>query len=537
MPDLSDEQSVQIKGSGSSVYTLKNSGGVYSCTCPAWRNQSLPIERRTCKHLRAYRGDAEEAARVGNPDLPIKASNPETDRDGPALLLAHKWETDVDITGWWLSEKLDGVRAYWDGKQFLSRLGNRFFPPDWFVEGFPEHPLDGELFGGRKQFQRTVGIVKRQDHSPLWKELSYVVFDAPVHPGPFEGRIEHARSLIGEGTPYARVHEHFPCEGLAHLKQELARVEALGGEGLMARKPGSLYEAGRSSSLLKIKSFKDAEARVVGHVAGAGKHKGRLGALVVELADETRFNVGTGFSDAERTSPPPLGAIITFRYQELSDGGVPRFPSFVGVRIDATEPSRLVVDRPATEEPAPDRLALAAVPVRHPPRRFEREEDGVRHFWTIEQVGASHRITSGTFEEEDDTFESELEAADALDMAIAEQVAIGFAEVGRSIVSKTPVVSTTAHEAAAPASSVPSKAVESETTSQPPGNARYFELVEGNSSKFWEVRIEGALLTTRYGRIGTSGQSSTKSFASDVLARKEHDKLVAEKCKKGYVEK
>jgi DNA ligase-1 len=535
MPDLADEQSVPIKGSGSSVYTLKNSGGVYSCTCPAWRNQSLPIERRTCKHLRAYRGDAEEAARVGNPDLPVKASSPAVGGEGPALLLAHKWETDVDVTGWWLSEKLDGVRAYWDGTQFLSRLGNRFFPPDWFVEGFPEHPLDGELFGGRKQFQRTVGIVKRQDRSPLWKELTYVVFDAPGHPGPFEGRLEHARSLIGAGTPYARVHDHFPCEGLAHLKQELARVEALGGEGLMARKPGSLYEAGRSSSLLKIKSFKDAEARVVGHVAGAGKHKGRLGALVVELADETRFNVGTGFSDAERTNPPPLGAIITFRYQELSDGGVPRFPSFVGVRIDATEPSRLVVDRPATEEPAPDRSALAAVPVRHPPRRFEREEDGVRHFWTIEQLGASHRITSGTFEEEDDIFESEAEAAHALEIAIAEQVASGFAEVGRSPAPKTPVVSTTAQDAASPA---PSKPVENQTpTSQPPGNARYFELVEGNSSKFWEVRIEGALLTTRYGRIGTSGQSSTKSFASDGLARKEHDKLVAEKSKKGYVEK
>lgn len=471
---------------------------------------------------------------MGNPDLPVKASSPEG-REGPALLLAHKWETDVDITGWWLSEKLDGVRAYWDGTQFLSRLGNRFFPPDWFVEGFPDHPLDGELFGGRKQFQRTVGVVKRQDQSPLWKELTYVVFDAPAHPGPFEGRIEHARSLLGAGTPHARVHEHFPCEGLAHLKQELARVEALGGEGLMARKPGSLYEAGRSSSLLKIKSFKDAEARVVGHVPGAGKHKGRLGALMVELADATRFNVGTGFSDAERTNPPPLGAIITFRYQELSDGGVPRFPSFVGVRIDATEPSHLVVDRPATEEPTPDRSALPAFPVRRASRRFEREENGVRYFWTIEQVGASHRITSGTFEEEDDSFESQDEAAEALEKAIAEQVANGFAEVGRSPAPKTPVVSTTAQDAAAPA---PSKPVENETpTSLSPGNARYFELVEGGSSKFWEVRIEGALLTTRYGRIGTSGQTSTKSFASDGLARKEHDKLVAEKCKKGYVEK
>ena len=52
MPDLADGESTTMKGSGATPYTLKNSGGVYSCTCPAWRNQSLPPDRRTCKHLR-----------------------------------------------------------------------------------------------------------------------------------------------------------------------------------------------------------------------------------------------------------------------------------------------------------------------------------------------------------------------------------------------------------------------------------------------------------------------------------------------------
>src|SRR5262249_55908955 len=244
---------------------------VYSCTCPAWMHQSVAIERRTCKHLRAYRGDDAEKARLGSTELFGKPSRPrrttpaadgeasEATESEPQLLLAHKWETDVDITGWWLSEKLDGVRAYWDGKQFFSRLGNRFHPPPWFVENFPDHPLDGELWGGRKLFQRTVGIVKRQDQSPLWKDLLYVVFDSPDHPGSFEERIEHAKESIAERSlPYVRVHEHMVCEGLDHLRQELARVEALGGEGLMARRPGSKYEVGRSSSLLKVKTFRDA---------------------------------------------------------------------------------------------------------------------------------------------------------------------------------------------------------------------------------------------------------------------------------------
>jgi DNA ligase-1 len=414
MVDLADGETALAKGSGSSEYTLKNSGGVYSCTCPAWRNQSIGIERRTCKHLRAYRGDDAEKERLGSAELltgkPARAADDDGDDDGPPVLLAHRWETDIDITGWWLSEKLDGVRAYWDGTQFLSRLGNRFFSPPWFTEGFPEHPLDGELWGGRKLFQRTVGIVKRQDQSPLWKDLLYVVFDAPSHDGVFEERIAHAKRTLEGRSKFARVHEHIVCTGLEHLKEELARVESLGGEGLMARKPKSRYEAGRSNTLLKVKSFKDAEARVVAHAAGAGRHKGRLGALVVELADGTRFNVGTGFSDAEREAPPPVGSLVTFRYQELSDGGVPRFPSYVGVRVDAKAPSVLTV-------PAQKR------------RRFEMQDEGTRYFWEIEADGATHRVCYGTFEAKVKRFESETDSAKALKERIAEKLAKGFTEV------------------------------------------------------------------------------------------------------------
>ena len=177
---------------------------------------------------------------------------------------------------------------------------NRFFAPDWFVEKLPKTPLDGELFGGRKRFQRTVGIVKRFDGGELWKDLRFVVFDAPSHEGTFEERIEHCRDVCSRSGDYASWHEHVVCRDVDHLREELARVEALGGEGLMMRRPKSRYEAGRSSSLLKVKTFFDAEALVVGHEAGAGKHQGRLGALVLELENGVRFNVGTGFSDAER---------------------------------------------------------------------------------------------------------------------------------------------------------------------------------------------------------------------------------------------
>src|SRR5580765_5358133 len=192
MPDLKDGESVEMQGSGKAPYVLKNTGGVYSCTCPAWRNQSLAIEKRTCKHLRKLRGDAAETERVGNA-LPARKTGSDEEGDesqGPPLLLAHVWENDIDLAGWWMSEKLDGVRAYWDGKRFLSRLGNEFHAPDWFAEGLPRSPLDGELWIERKSFQQTVSIVRRQDKSDHWRQIRYLVFDAPAQADPFEERLK-----------------------------------------------------------------------------------------------------------------------------------------------------------------------------------------------------------------------------------------------------------------------------------------------------------------------------------------------------------
>lgn len=362
MPDLGDGESIEVQGSGSARYVLRNAGAVYSCTCPAWRNQSITIEKRTCKHLKALRGEPAELARVGGAAPPAlnktgasgkastgKAAGPE--QEGPPILLANSWDNQQDLAGWWMSEKLDGVRAYWDGKAFVSRLGNRYHAPDWFTAGLPDFPLDGELWGGRKKFQHTISVVRRQDKSDRWKEIEFVVFDAPAFDGPFEERIEVCRLHMDKHRPpHARNLEHALCKGVAHLREELGRVEALGGEGLMLRRPGSRYEVGRSSTLLKVKSFHDAEARVVEHLPGTGKHKGRLGALLVELPDGLRFSIGTGFSDKERGSPPPVGAVVTFRYQELTDGGVPRFPSYVAVRDDIQWPPENGLVRAARAE-------------------------------------------------------------------------------------------------------------------------------------------------------------------------------------------
>jgi DNA ligase-1 len=236
-------------------------GGVYSCSCPAWRNQSVAIEQRSCKHLKKLRGDAAEQARIGQgltpkPEIEGEAGpDPREDKAGPPLLLAERWDNAQDLAGWWLSEKLDGVRAYWDGTSLISRLGNRFHAPDWFLAGLPDIPLDGELWIGRRAFQRTVGIVRRQDKTELWKQVRYVAFDAPGVDAAFEVRLAAIRAHIERANPlYLTALEHRICTDLDHLRAELARIEALGGEGLMLRQPESRYEIGRSVTLLKVKS-------------------------------------------------------------------------------------------------------------------------------------------------------------------------------------------------------------------------------------------------------------------------------------------
>jgi DNA ligase-1 len=311
-------------------------------------------------------------------------------------LLAHPWDNVADLTGWWMSEKLDGVRAYWDGARLISRLGNPFHAPDWFVASLPRAPLDGELWAGRKKFQRAVSIARRQDRSDAWRELTYVVFDAPAVDAPFEQRIETVKQeLEAHRSLHARWHPHERCTGLDHLRAELARVEALGGEGLMMRQPSSKYEVGRSWTLRKVKTFHDAEARVISHVRGAGRHDGRLGALQCEMPDGTVFSIGTGLSDAERNDPPPVGSIVTYRYQELSNDGVPRFPSYVGVRDDVAWPAPDAPDAPvrpratATTAAAPASAATAATAASDANRRvFVR---GITT-WSIELDGRTVKV-------------------------------------------------------------------------------------------------------------------------------------------------
>ena len=332
--NLENGESTTMQGSGKNPYILKNTNGAYSCSCPAWRNQHQHPDQRTCKHLKKFRGEAAENERLGltatsTASIASPLAVEKSAVEAPPVLLAEKWDGIQDPTGWHMSEKLDGVRAWWDGHRFVSRLGNEFFAPQWFKDLMPQGVcLDGELWLGRKRFQETVSIVRCGNPGEEWHQIKFMVFDAPKHAGTFEERYKYLREVVnGEGP--AQVVRQIRCKNVDHLQAHLASVEAGGAEGLMLRKPGSKYEARRSSTLLKVKTRHDMEARVVGITQGKGRHRGVMGAVICEMPDGQTFSVGSGFSDEQRSNPPTIGSRITYSYQELTDRGVPRFPTFL----------------------------------------------------------------------------------------------------------------------------------------------------------------------------------------------------------------
>ncbi|MCG8428316.1 MAG: DNA ligase [Chromatiales bacterium] len=252
----------------------------------------------------------------------------------PPVQLAGIYQDSIDVHSYWVSEKLDGVRAYWDGKQLLSRQGNPFPAPGWFTAPLPQRPLDGELWIARGQFEVVSGIVRTQQPADTdWQKVRYMVFDLPASPQPFTQRLAQLRRLIPNlNTPWIRLVKQFQVDTQKTLMAELNRIVAAGGEGLMLHHGDAYYRSGRSNHLLKLKPHQDAEAKVIAHLPGRGKFEGMLGSLLVETDEGIRFRVGTGFSDEQRRKPPPIGATITYRYHGHTKNGIPRFASFLRIR-------------------------------------------------------------------------------------------------------------------------------------------------------------------------------------------------------------
>ena len=279
------------------------------------------MHRRSCLALLAI---------AAFPALPALAA------DAPALLLAQVYRPGLPLQDYWVSEKYDGVRGFWDGRTLRTRGGETVQAPAWFTAGWPEVPMDGELWAGRGRFSHAQSTTRQQQPGDVaWRQIRFMVFDLPGDKGTFDQRLPALNALVESlGQPWVQAVPQRRVANDAALQALLHRTVRAGGEGLMLHRGASLYRAGRSDDLIKLKTHEDTEARVVAHLPGKGRHAGRLGALLVETPSGQRFRLGAGFSDADRERPPPVGSWVTYRFRGTHNGGLPRFASFVRARAD-----------------------------------------------------------------------------------------------------------------------------------------------------------------------------------------------------------
>lgn len=242
------------------------------------------------------------------------------------VMLAKKYKGQ-DVQGWFMSEKLDGVRAVWNGENFVSRNGNIFHAPDWFKKDLPKDvTLDGELWMGRGCFQKTVGKIRAGAGD--WETITYQIFDV-VSDGNFEERLAQLERLdLPVHCQIVTQKTAYDSETLEEFEREILEI---GGEGVMLRDRFSSYEQKRSSNLLKLKRFDSDEAVVIGHEPGKGKYLNGLGALICKWKGKT-FKIGAGLSDYLREFPPMIGSVVTFTFFATTDCGIPRHSCFVAAR-------------------------------------------------------------------------------------------------------------------------------------------------------------------------------------------------------------
>ena len=250
----------------------------------------------------------------------------------PDLMLLEEWK-DQNVSGWLMSEKMDGVRAYWDGQKLISRGGVVFAAPTWFTEGFPPFAVGGEWWSKRGGFSKIVSVVKKQEPHEGWKEIAFYAFDVPLESGGLVQRLVKLEYYLKlNQADYLHIAKQVTCKDNDDLQRFLSEVEQGGGEGVVVRNPDAKYVAKRDPNALKVKRFYDAECVVTALHPGEGKYKKVLGSLTCQNDEGVRFDIGSGFSDEERKNPPAIGTKITYKYKETTSNQKPRFPVYVRIK-------------------------------------------------------------------------------------------------------------------------------------------------------------------------------------------------------------
>ena len=256
-----------------------------------------------------------------------------TAQEKPDLLLLNKYSDDVNVTNWYMSEKLDGVRAYWDGKRLISRSGKVLAAPKFFTKDFPSFELDGELWSKRGDFGNIVSIVNKKVQHDGWRNLTYNIFEVPHVDGNLMKRLDLIKGYLRQHpNKYIDIINQIKVKSNLHVKEFLEVVEKKGGEGVVVRDGSLAYYTGRDNNSLKVKSYIDDECEVVGYNKGRGKYEGLIGSISCRMKNMKIIKIGSGLSDDLRALPPSIGSIITFKYYGLTSKGNPRFPIFLRVK-------------------------------------------------------------------------------------------------------------------------------------------------------------------------------------------------------------
>jgi DNA ligase-1 len=254
--------------------------------------------------------------------------------EAPKIQLANIYREGINVSQYLVSEKLDGIRARWNGYELISRGGNKINAPAWFIKDFPQEELDGELWSQRGKFEEISSIVRKEiPNDDEWKKIKFMVFDLPQDKQIFKQRVKTLKRIIEKSeSQYLELIDQYEVSNHEKLIQKLYEVNKSGGEGLMLHKKTSLYQAVRSDDLLKLKAYEDEEATVVDYIKGNGRLEGKIGALWVENADKIQFGIGSGFNDEQRKNMPKIGDKITYKFYGKTKNSVPRFPVFLRIR-------------------------------------------------------------------------------------------------------------------------------------------------------------------------------------------------------------
>ncbi len=246
----------------------------------------------------------------------------------PKLLLLKVYK-DQNISGWVMSEKLDGIRAYWNGKNLISRGGKIIHAPKWFTKNYPPFEIDGELWSKRGDFENISSIVRDKTPSQKWHEIKHYIFEVPHAKGGLFTRLAKVKPYENN---IIKIIPQISIKDKKELEHFLTKIEKKGGEGVVVRDPKALYIAKRTNKALKVKTFLDKECRIIAYNKGHGKYQNLMGSVTCKMDNNVTFKIGSGFSDKQRENPPAIGSLITFKYKEMTKYGKPRFPVFLRVR-------------------------------------------------------------------------------------------------------------------------------------------------------------------------------------------------------------